>query len=183
VATSVVQGVATQAGGIGYASVFFRNLRTRLVPIRHQDAAVEPTAANALSGKYPLARFLYVIVNQKPGQPLEAAQRQFLQFLLSREAKTSWLSKAASRSTQPRHAKRWRRSRGGRADELGPRWPDMNKSLSQRDRAEGHGTVRVTTHLCLPISRTRLKPRLSNVDRAPLNRNAGEAFRPSVSSG
>jgi phosphate transport system substrate-binding protein len=85
VSTSVVQGVATQAGGIGYASVFFRNLRTRLVPIKHQDEAVEPNAANALSGKYPLARFLYVIVNQKPGQPLEAAQRQFMQFLLSRD--------------------------------------------------------------------------------------------------
>jgi phosphate transport system substrate-binding protein len=85
VSTSVVQGVATQAGGIGYASVFFRNLRTRLLPITHQGEAVEPNAANALSGKYPLARFLYVIVNQKPGQPLEAAQRQFLQFVLSRD--------------------------------------------------------------------------------------------------
>lgn len=85
VSTSVVQGVATQPGGIGYASVFFRNVRARLLPITHQGEAVEPSAANALSGKYPLARFLYVIVNQKPGQALGAAQRQFLQFTLSRD--------------------------------------------------------------------------------------------------
>ncbi len=85
VSTSVVQGVATQLGGIGYASVFFRNVRTRLLPITHQGEAVEPSASDALSGKYPLARFLYVIVNQKPGQPLDVAQRQFLQFTLSRD--------------------------------------------------------------------------------------------------
>ena len=85
VSTSVVQGVATQAGGIGYASVFFRTERTRLLPISHQGERVEPTADNALSGKYPLARFLYVIVNKKPDAPLDALRRQFLFFVLSRD--------------------------------------------------------------------------------------------------
>ena len=44
VSTSVVQGVATQRGGIGYASVFFRTQRTRILPILHQGRAVEPSA-------------------------------------------------------------------------------------------------------------------------------------------
>ncbi len=85
VSTSVVQGVATQPGGLGYASVFFRTARTKLLPIEHQGEVVEPTAANALSGKYPLARFLYVMVNKAPRVPLDAAQRQFLAFVLSRD--------------------------------------------------------------------------------------------------
>jgi phosphate transport system substrate-binding protein len=85
VSTSVVQGVATQPGGIGYASVFFRTERTRLLPIVHKGEPIEPSADNALSGRYPLARFLYVIVNKKPDAPLDAAQRQFLFFVLSRD--------------------------------------------------------------------------------------------------
>jgi phosphate transport system substrate-binding protein len=85
VSTSVVQGVATQPGGIGYASVFFRTERTRLLPLLHKGERVEPTADNALSGKYPLARFLYLIVNKKPEAALDALQRQFLFFILSRD--------------------------------------------------------------------------------------------------
>lgn len=83
VSTSVVQGVATRPGGIGYASVFFRTQRTRILPISHQGQNVEPTADNASAGRYPLARFLYVCVNRKPGVALPPAALQFLQFLLS----------------------------------------------------------------------------------------------------
>lgn len=89
VSTSVVQGVATQPGGIGYASVFFRTQRTRLLPIAHKGEVIEPTADNALSGKYPLARFLYVVVNKKPDAPLDALQRQFLLFVLSRDGQNA----------------------------------------------------------------------------------------------
>jgi phosphate transport system substrate-binding protein len=89
VSTSVVQGVATQPGGIGYASVFFRTQRTRLLPIAHKGEIIEPTAENALSGKYPLARFLYVVVNKKPDAPLDALQRQFLLFVLSRDGQNA----------------------------------------------------------------------------------------------
>jgi phosphate transport system substrate-binding protein len=89
VSTSVVQGVATRPGGIGYASVFFRTQRTRILPIAHQGEIIEPTAENALSGKYPLARFLYVVVNKKPDAPLDALQRQFLLFVLSRDGQNA----------------------------------------------------------------------------------------------
>lgn len=85
VSTSVVQGVATQAGGIGYASLFFRTQRTRVLPLRHQGEVVEPTAENALSGRYPLARYLYLYVNKAPGVALEPLQRQFIAFVLSRD--------------------------------------------------------------------------------------------------
>lgn len=85
VSTSVVQGVATHAGGIGYASVYFRTARTRVLPLLHRGEAVEPTAGNALSGRYPLARFLYLIVPRRPDAPASAATRQFLAFVLSRD--------------------------------------------------------------------------------------------------
>jgi phosphate transport system substrate-binding protein len=48
----------------------------------------EPVAAtpeNALSGDYPLSRYLYVYVNKKPGQPLPPLEREFIKLVLSRE--------------------------------------------------------------------------------------------------
>jgi phosphate transport system substrate-binding protein len=85
VSTSVVQGVGTQPGGIGYASLYFRTPRTRVLPLLHRGEVVEPTADNALSGKYPLARYLYLYVNKPPGQALAPLQRQFIAFVLSRD--------------------------------------------------------------------------------------------------
>lgn len=83
VSTSVVQGVATQPGGIGYASVFFRTQRTRILPIVHQGRLAEPSAEDAAAGRYPLARYLSIVVNRRPGAPMDAAALQFLRFLLS----------------------------------------------------------------------------------------------------
>jgi phosphate transport system substrate-binding protein len=46
---------------------------------------VEPTYKNALDGTYPLARFLYIYVNQRPGQPLNGLTGEFIKYILSRE--------------------------------------------------------------------------------------------------
>ena len=46
--------------------------------------AAEPTAENCVSGKYPLARFLYVYVHVKPGTEPDALTSEFLNFVLSK---------------------------------------------------------------------------------------------------
>jgi phosphate transport system substrate-binding protein len=46
---------------------------------------VEATAANAYSGKYPLARFLYVYINRAPGKPLDPLTREFMKFVLAKQ--------------------------------------------------------------------------------------------------
>lgn len=38
-----------------------------------------------MTGDYPLARFLYVYVNKKPGKPLDPLTLEFLEFVLSRQ--------------------------------------------------------------------------------------------------
>ena len=40
---------------------------------------------NVLNGSYPLARFLYIYINKKPGQPLDPLVREFIKFILSKE--------------------------------------------------------------------------------------------------
>ena len=46
---------------------------------------VEPPYENAISGKYPLARFLFIYVNKKPGQPLDTLVAEFIKFVMSKE--------------------------------------------------------------------------------------------------
>lgn len=83
--SSVVQGVASDLNGIGYSGIGYATSGVRAVPLLGSDG--RPHAAdleNALSGKYPLARFLYIYVNKKPGQPLDKLTAEFLRFVLSK---------------------------------------------------------------------------------------------------
>jgi phosphate transport system substrate-binding protein len=41
-----------------------------------------------LAGKYPLARYLYIYVNKKPGEALDAPRAEFIKYILSRDGQT-----------------------------------------------------------------------------------------------
>jgi phosphate transport system substrate-binding protein len=85
VSTSVVQGVGVEPGGIGYASVYYRTPRTRLLPVAPPGGeAVAPSEEAVRAGQYPLARFLYLYANASAPQ----APRRFLQFVLSEEGQS-----------------------------------------------------------------------------------------------
>ena len=87
---AVVQGVTTSLNGIGYSGIGYRTSGVRPVPLAHKagEPYIEATAAEALSGRYPLARFLYVYVNKRPNQPLAPLQREFVKMILSRTGQT-----------------------------------------------------------------------------------------------
>jgi phosphate transport system substrate-binding protein len=84
---AVVNGVATDRGAIGYSGIGYKTSDVRAIALAKnaQSPLVEPTFANALAGKYPLGRSLYVYVVKKPNQPLPPQIREFLMFVLSRE--------------------------------------------------------------------------------------------------
>jgi phosphate transport system substrate-binding protein len=84
---SVVQAVGASLAGIGYSGIGYRTSSVKAIALR-QDAAsdaIAPTAENALSGRYPLWRYLYVYINKRPDTPLLPVERAFLQLVLSRE--------------------------------------------------------------------------------------------------
>jgi phosphate transport system substrate-binding protein len=87
VSTSIVQGVGTQAGAIGFASYFYDSRRSRPLAVSTAEAGTffEPTQENCTSGKYPLTRFLYIYVNRKPGATLNPLTGQFLTFVCSKQ--------------------------------------------------------------------------------------------------
>lgn len=85
VASSVAQAVGVDPGAIGYASAFYRTTRTRLLPLQTANGELaQPTETDASSGKYPLARYLYLYVAGRD-DGTDSATREFLRFVLSED--------------------------------------------------------------------------------------------------
>ncbi|MES2918806.1 MAG: phosphate ABC transporter substrate-binding protein PstS family protein [Pseudomonadota bacterium] len=83
---SVVQSVATSINGIGYSGIGYKTSGVRTVPLKGADGEFyDANEKNALSGKYPLARFLYVYVNKAPNKPLAPLEAEFLKLVLSKQ--------------------------------------------------------------------------------------------------
>ncbi|MGD0334335.1 MAG: phosphate ABC transporter substrate-binding protein PstS family protein [Xanthobacteraceae bacterium] len=84
---AVIQNVADDKFAIGYSGIGYKTDGVRTVPLASYyggtcyDAAAEPT----LSGKYPIARYLYVYVNKKPAQALDPLRAEFIKYILSKD--------------------------------------------------------------------------------------------------
>lgn len=83
---SVVQSISTSVNAIGYSGIGYITSGVKAVPIAPAEGAeyIAATTENALAGKYPLARFLYVYVNKHPNDPLDPATAEFLKMVLSK---------------------------------------------------------------------------------------------------
>jgi phosphate transport system substrate-binding protein len=83
--SSVVQGVASDLGGIGYSGIGYKTSGVNAIAVGEAEGSLaEPSLDNSLSGDYPLARFLYIYVNKKPNDPLDKLTLEFLKFVLSK---------------------------------------------------------------------------------------------------
>lgn len=86
ISEDVVDGVANAASGIGYSGIGWKTSQVRTVPLGATGGNfVEPGYKNSLDGTYPLARFLYIYVNQQPGRPLDKLTGEFIKYVLSHE--------------------------------------------------------------------------------------------------
>ncbi|MCC7299571.1 MAG: phosphate ABC transporter substrate-binding protein [Verrucomicrobia bacterium] len=85
--SAVVQGVATDKGAIGYSGIGYKTADVRAIPLARDAFSypVEPTPENAYSGEYPLARYLYLYVNYKPGSELDPLRREFIKYIFSKQ--------------------------------------------------------------------------------------------------
>jgi len=83
---SVVQSVAGGLNAIGYSGIGYKTSGVRAVPLSKADGGEveEATEENAISGKYPLARVLYVYVNKAPNKPLSPMESEFFKMVLSK---------------------------------------------------------------------------------------------------
>ena len=83
---SVVQGVTKSLNGIGYSGIGYRTSGVKTVALSKNGSDFIPaTPEAAVSGKYPLGRFLWVYVNKAPNKGLLPIEREFLKMVLSKE--------------------------------------------------------------------------------------------------
>lgn len=84
--SGVVQGVSSDLTGIGYSGIGYLTSGVKALSLGEKaDKLIPPTYEYALSGEYPLSRFLMVYVNKKPGQPLDTLTLEFMKFVLSKQ--------------------------------------------------------------------------------------------------
>ena len=84
---SVVQSVSASVNGIGYSGIGYTTSSVRAIPLSKEAGKefVSANPENAIAGKYPLSRFLYVYVNKAPGKPLPPLTTEFIKLVLARE--------------------------------------------------------------------------------------------------
>ncbi len=84
--SSVIQSVSSSKNAIGYSGIGYLTSSVKAVPISKKGKKyIEANKDNALKGKYPLTRMLYVYVNKHPSKPLGALEKEFIKMILSSE--------------------------------------------------------------------------------------------------
>ena len=82
---SVVQSVSASLNGIGYSGIGYKTSGVRALPLSKKGTNyVDANMANAISGDYPLSRYLYVYVNKHPNKPLAPKEAEFLKMIMSK---------------------------------------------------------------------------------------------------
>jgi phosphate transport system substrate-binding protein len=84
--SSVVTGIANDLFAMGYSGIGYKTAGVRALPLGADGGELfEASPENALSGDYPLARFLLLYVNKAPNQPMDTLTYEFLRFVLSKQ--------------------------------------------------------------------------------------------------
>jgi phosphate transport system substrate-binding protein len=85
--TAVIQSVGENRFAIGFSGVGFKTSSVKILSLapKKGEPAMEATSDNAYNGKYPLARYLYLAVNHKPGSTMDPLRREFIRFIYSKE--------------------------------------------------------------------------------------------------
>lgn len=81
---SVVQSISASLNAVGYSGIGYLTSGVKAVPLAKKGSNyIEATMANALTGEYPLSRFLYVYVNKHPNRDLSPLEAEFVKYMLS----------------------------------------------------------------------------------------------------
>lgn len=84
---SVVQSVSESINSIGYSGIGYKTASVRALPLTKKAGSefVAPTPANAVTGAYPLSRFLYIYINKAPNKALAPLEAEFVKSILSQQ--------------------------------------------------------------------------------------------------
>jgi phosphate transport system substrate-binding protein len=102
----VVKMVAADKYAIGYSGIGYLTDAVRTVPLATTPGECYDTSpASTYSGKYPLARYLYLYLNKAPDKALDPAILEFAKFILSRDGQTETIKSGFYPITEPLRSK------------------------------------------------------------------------------
>lgn len=88
--SAVVQAVDTDELAMGYSAIGFQSSRTKALMVKdNKGVFIDASIANAVSGRYPLSRYMYLYINNPPTNPLDDLHSQFIRYILSDEGQIS----------------------------------------------------------------------------------------------
>lgn len=87
----VVSAVAGDKYGIGYSGIGYKTDKVAALPIIVESGkpAVVPDEAAAVTGRYPIARSLSLVIHRKPGEAASDLHREFITYTLSPEGQAA----------------------------------------------------------------------------------------------
>jgi phosphate transport system substrate-binding protein len=88
VARDIVAAMAEDRYAIAFGNFsYFQSDQVKPLALSDRNGVLgQPVAGDMASGRYPLQRYLYFYVNRPAGGPLDPLAREFISFVLSREA-------------------------------------------------------------------------------------------------
>lgn len=81
------KAIAADTGAMGFGGFEDGGPGLKTVPVARDagSQAVAGTHETASNGRYPLTRYMYIRLRRNPGEPLPAATKEFLRYVLSRQ--------------------------------------------------------------------------------------------------
>lgn len=83
--SGVVQAVGAEKAAMGYSGIGAVTSNVKVLKIKgDKGKAVQASYETALSGEYPLARFLYIYINKNPAESLDPLRAEFIKVVFSK---------------------------------------------------------------------------------------------------
>jgi phosphate transport system substrate-binding protein len=84
---SVVQSISESINSIGYSGIGYQTASVKALPLTKKAGGefAAPTPENAVTGAYPLSRFLYIYINKAPNKALAPLEAELVKSILSQQ--------------------------------------------------------------------------------------------------
>jgi phosphate transport system substrate-binding protein len=83
----MLDDLAKDPDGIAFTGLQFTNPGVKYLAIAENNGGpyIEPTLLTTANRTYPMVRSIYIMLNRKPGEPVDPKLHEFLRYVLSRQ--------------------------------------------------------------------------------------------------
>ncbi|MFT3685442.1 MAG: PstS family phosphate ABC transporter substrate-binding protein [Phycisphaerales bacterium] len=85
--SGVVQAIGSDKFAMGYSGIGYKTAEVKALKVKKtaKDTAIAPSAATCYDSSYPIARWLLVYINYKPGSQLDPLRAEFIKMIYTKQ--------------------------------------------------------------------------------------------------